>query len=162
MQREDRIPENAAAALVEAALNGADRAYEAYSEFEAPTRRFQSAEDVLTYVLKSRGQGRRYFDIVVHYEGAGGKIDTHRFDLIPEKCQGAKWREKTEGWGLVSIQLTYQDNGYVKARVSANSEKRAKAWEHTLRQRLGPVDAWNWSLVEKHCRRLVRRLRSEA
>jgi hypothetical protein len=162
MQREDRIPEKSVAALVEAALNGAYRAYEAYSEFESPTREFRSAEDVLAHVLKSREQGRKHVDVVVHYEGAGGKIDTRRFDLIPEKCQGARWREKTDGWGLVSIQLTYEGDGYVKARVSANSEKRAKAWEQTLQQVLGPVDAWNWALVEKHCRRLVRKMRSEA
>ena len=162
MQREDRIPESSVAAIVAAALTGADRAFEAYSEFESLTRHFRSADELLAHVVESRARGRKYFDIVVHYEGAGGKINTNRFALVPEKCQGARWREKTEGWGLVSLQLTYQDDEHVKARVSANSEKRARAWEQTLEAALGPVDAWNWVLVERHCRRLIRRLRSEA
>ena len=89
-------------------------------------------------------------------------MTTHRFDLIPEKCNGARWREKTEGWGLVSLQLTYEGDGMVKCRIAANSEKRAKAWEETSQEWLGPALAWNWPVVEKHCRRLIRRLRSDA
>jgi hypothetical protein len=162
MQREDRVPESSVGAIVAAAFTGAALVSEAYSEFESLTRHFRSADELLAHVMEARAQGRKYFGVVVHYEGTGGKVSTNRFALVPEKCQGARWREKTEGWGLVSLQLTYQDDQYVKASISANSEKRARAWEQTLEATLGPVEAWNWVLVERHCRRLIRRLRSEA
>lgn len=162
MQREDQISEATVATLLTAVFEDAIGVFEGYSEFEASTRRFPTAKKFLEHIIESRARGAKCFDVVAHYEGAGGSVTTRRFDLIPEKCNGARWREKTEGWGLVSFQLTYEGDGMVKCRIAANSEKRAKAWEETLQERLGPVVAWNWPVVDKHCRRIIRRLRSDA
>ena len=162
MQREERFPEANVAALSASVFTDAIGIFETYSEFEKPTRRFHAVQEFLEHIAESRTRGAKYFDVVVHYEGSGGSVATRRFDLNPERCGGARWREKTEGWGLVSFQLTYDSGGIVKGRIVANSEKRAKAWEETLKARLGPVAAWNWPVVERHCRRLVRRLRRDA
>ena len=160
MQREDVLSESAAADFLSAACAGASAIYEAYSDFESATRIFFSEEEVVGFIAVGRKYGKIYFNFVVHYEGTGGAARTRRFDLVPEKCNGATWRETTEGWGLISVQLTYQEDGRVKCRASANSQKRAAAWAITMRDRLALPDAWNWPIVEKQTRRLVRKLRS--
>jgi hypothetical protein len=132
MQRGDRVPETKVASLLAAVFTNAIGVYESYSALETPTRRFRTVPDLFEHITASRATGTNYFDIVVHYEGAGGTATTRRFDVVPEKCAGARWREKTEGWGLVSFQLAYADDGFVKGRIAANSEKRAhRAWEGT-------------------------------
>ncbi len=162
MQREDVLSEASAADFVAAVGFSAAAIYEAYSEFEAPTRVFHSHAELTRFIGTARQSGQSYFSLAVHYEGTGGSARTRRFELVPEKCKGAKWRETTEGWGLVSVQLTYQEDGWVKCGVSANSQKRATAWASTLNERLGSPDAWNWPMVEKHTRRLIRKLRNAA
>ncbi len=162
MQREDVMLESTVPEFVAAVCTGASAIYESYSEFEKPIRVFRSEDELTKFITDGRRSGKIYYTLVAHYEGTGGSVRTRRFDLVPEKCNGAKWREITEGWGLVEIQLTFQQDGKVKGRASANSQKRASAWAETMRDRLGSPDEWNWSLVEKHARRLIRKLRSAA
>jgi hypothetical protein len=160
MQREEVLSPGAAANFLVAVCSGAQTIYEAYSDVETPTRIFRTHDELHQYIAEFRANGKKYFTFAAHYEGTGGNIDIRRFDLLPEKCQGAKWRETTEGWGLVSIQLTYEGDKGVKCRVAANSQKRAVRWAATL-ERLGPTESWVWPLVEKHTRRLIRKLRSD-
>ena len=162
MQREDFLPQSAVPDFVTAVCTDASAIYEAYSDFERPTRVFQSEEELNGFIAAGRRNGKVYYTLVAHYDGTGGSARTRRFDLVPGKCNGAKWRETTEGWGLVSVQLTYQQDGRAKCSVSANSQKRAAAWAATMMDRLGSPDEWNWPTVEKHTRRLIRRLRSAA
>jgi hypothetical protein len=161
MQREEVLPEIAVLSFLTAVCSNAQAIYEAYSEFEMPTQVFHSEAELTHFIVAGRQSGKVYFTLSAHYEGTGGTARTRRFDLIPEKCKGAKWRETTEGWGLVSIQLTYQKDDQVKCSVSVNSQKRAAAWAATM-ERLGSPDEWKWASVEKHARRLIRRLRSAA
>lgn len=145
--------------LINAVCTDASVIYEEYSDFETPTRIFHSEEDLAAFIVAGRGNGKNYYTLVANYDGTGGSARTRRFDLVPDKCNGAKWREKTEGWGLVSVQLTFQQDGRIKCRISANSQKRAEAWAATMWDRLGSPDEWNWPIVEKHTRRLIRKLR---
>jgi hypothetical protein len=162
MQREDQFPQSAAPSFVNAICLGASAIYEAYSEFERPTKVFHSEEELNSFIETSRRNGKVCFTLVVHYEATAGSARTRRFALDSVKCGGAKWRETTEGWGLVAVQLTFQQDGTVKGRVSANSQKRAVAWADTMGERLGSPDEWNWPMVEKITRRLIRKLRSAA
>ena len=162
MQRDELLPEGNVAAFLSAVSVGATAIYEAYSGYEVPTRIFRSHAELLAYVSAERHSGRHDFAWMVHYEEAGGSVRTRRIELVPEKCRGAKWRETTEGWGMVAVHLTFQDDAIVKCRVSANSEVRAVAWASTLGNRLGSPNAWNWPMVEKQTRRLIRKLRSAA
>jgi hypothetical protein len=162
MQREDLLPQSAVPSFISAICDGAFVVYEAYSEFETPTQAFRSEGELKSFLESGRRNGKVYFTLAVHYTATCGLVRTRRFDLDPSKCGGAMWRETTEGWGLVAIQLTFREDGTVKGHVSANSQKRALAWEDTMRERLGSVDAWDWPLVEKNVRRLIRKLRSAA
>jgi hypothetical protein len=161
MQSEKVLSEADAERLIAAVSEGALEIYESYSEFEKPTRIFKSREQLAEHIAESRLSGKHYFTLAAHYDGTAGEVRARRIALVPQKCQGATWRETTEGWGLVSVQLTYEASGMVKCRVAANSQKRAVAWAATL-ERLGSPESWNWPVVEKHARRLIRKLKSNA
>jgi len=99
--------------------------------------------------------------MVVYYAAALGHVQTRTIALQPEKCGGAAWRETVEGWGLIQVQLQYKVGADVECRVAVNSEKRANAWAQTYPELRSP-SLWNWKLVEKQARRLIRVLRSGA
>ena len=159
MQHEALISESDAVAFLTSIHTGASAIYEAYSDLETKTREFSSEEDLTRFIVAERRRGKTYFTLAIHYEGTDGGARTRTIDLVPEKCNGATWRETTEGWGLIFVQLTYQEDDRVKCNVSANSQKRAAAWAITMQDRLGSPESWNWPMVEKNTRRLVRKLR---
>ena len=136
--------------------------FEAYSKFEMPVLQFRSAEELVRHISSEKGQNRKYFDFKIHYESMGGTVSVRRFILKPEACDGAKWRESAEGWGLISVQFKYEDAGTISTEIKANSEKRAIKWAETYADRLGSFAAWDWKLVEKHCRRLARKIENLA
>ena len=160
MQREDTISAEHAGLMMQAIFVESPVAHEAYSDFDQKTRSFSSPEAFLKHVKGSRAVGRHHFDLAVYYPETGGYVHTKRIAVEPAKCAGSMWREKVEGWGLVGVQFTFLPGGMVKCRVATNSKKRADAWSQTFAHLRDP-SLWNWKLVEKHTRRLIRKLRSE-
>ena|SRR5204862_5629507 len=161
MQREETVPEDYVTSVLSAAFRDSPFVCEAYSEFDRPLRSFGKLNTLLTHIHTQREQRARFFDLVIHYPGTKGYVRKTTINLKPEKCGGATWREKVEGWGLIQLQITYQDDPVAKCRIAANSEKRANAWAQTLHELRAPA-LWNWELVEKHTRRLIRVLRKGA
>ena len=161
MQRTDTVPEAAIDSILAAAFQDSPRVYESYSECERHTRSFPSAEAVLGHIRAERAKGIRYLGLAVHYPAAKGHVAMRRIDLIPEKNNGATWRESVEGWGLIHLQLTFSGQDAVECRITVNSSKRAAAWVQTV-PKLGDPSQWDWPVVEKHAWRLIRVLRKAA
>lgn len=159
MQREALIPLSQVELVLSSAFADTPLVYETYSKFDRSVRCFSNLDILKTHVQTERAEGAKYFDLTVHYPETRGHVHTKAINLQPEKCGGATWREKVEGWGLIQLQLTYQEDGVVKCRVAVNTEKRANAWAETVPE-LGAPSLWNWRLVEKHARRLIRVLRN--
>ena len=158
MRREDLIPNARVAQLLRAAFIDDPTVYEAYSEFEASTKVFTKEDALIAHVSSLSASGRKFFRFSFYYPETGGEVSTVRFALRPEKCGGATWREKTQGWGLIHIDITDESGGMSKCAVSVNSERRAHAWAETL-QDLGDPQVWNWKVVDKQARRVIRVLR---
>ena len=132
--------------------------YESYSGLQKPLRNFAQPEALAAFVASERADGIVHFGLSVHYADTDGCVYIETMELNPVKCQGATWRERAGGWGLINVQLAFQESATVTCCISANSEKRATAWMKTL-PHLGDTALWNWSSVEKHARRLIRQLR---
>jgi hypothetical protein len=157
MQRTDTIPASHLAAILAAAMQDSD-VYEAYSEPERKLRSFPTLDRLLEYVDSKHKAGERHVALSVYFRDTKGAVETRRISLRPEKNGGATWREAVNGWGLVQVQFKFLQDGLVECRIAANSEKRAVAWASNH----PAVDApglWDWKLVEKHVRRLIRVLR---
>lgn len=148
-------------AMLRAIYEAPATAYESYSGLEKPLRKFVEPGALLQFIAIERANGNDRLGLAVHCADTLGHVRITTIELNPSKCQGATWREKPEGWGLINIQLSFHESATVTCCISANSPKRAAAWMQTL-PHLGDPALWNWSLVEKHARRLVHRLRRGA
>ncbi len=155
MRREDLIPTARAADLLRAASVGDPTVYEAYSAPDALTKVFIDEHALVAHVSALRASCRKFFDFSFHFPEVGGEVSTVRFALQPEKCGGATCREKTQGWGLINIQITDQPGAVSKCSVSVNSEKRAYAWAETLKE-LGDPERWDWKAVDRQASRIIR------
>jgi hypothetical protein len=158
MQREDLLPSTRVTELLEAALAGRPKVYEAYSEYDAPTKVFTDGDALITHVSALRSSGKSFFNFSFHFPEMDGDVSTVRIALRPEKCSGATWRETTRGWGLIHIQITDQSGSMSKVSVSVNSEKRARTWAETITDQ-GDPRLWNWKAVDSQARRIIRVLR---
>jgi hypothetical protein len=133
--------------------------FESYSAYDTHLKSFASATDLAAYIDRKLKQQGGVALLAVQYPEALGQVQTATINLRPETCAGATWRETVEGWGLIQVQLKGNGDGTSQCRIAVNSEARANAWSQTYPQ-FGPPSRWNWKVVERHARRLVRVLRS--
>jgi hypothetical protein len=156
--RSDTIPASHLPAILAAAMEDAAHVYEAYSDPERKIRSFSSLADLSEYMEARQKEGVRHVALAVEFRDVKGQVQTRRIALRPEKCNGATWREAVGGWGLVHVQFAFLEDGRVECRVAVNSEKRAAAWASNQPD-AGDPKLWDWKVVEKHARRLIRVLR---
>jgi hypothetical protein len=139
-------------------MEDAAQVYEAYSDPERNIRSFSNLAELAEYMAAKQKEGVRHVALAVEFRGVKGHVETRRIALRPEKCNGATWREAVEGWGLVHVQFAFLKDDRVECRIAVNSEKRAAAWASNHPEARDPK-LWDWKVVEKHARRLIRVLR---
>ena len=161
MQITVNIAEGNARQVLEAAFVDEAKIYEAYSKPDEALRVFENSEGIATHIQAERESGEVFLNFVVRYPEAKGHVDVKKIQLDPVKVKGAAWREVIEGWGLIQLQLRFGADGVVEVRVAVNSEKRAQAWAENYLQ-MGSPAQWDWKVVEKYARRLIRALRQSA
>ena len=135
--------------------------YDAYSAYECDPRRFTSAEQLDSLTLDAGPDANVRLDVAVWYPCCGGRVEKELINLVPEKCGGHTFRYSIGGWGIFHLQCDSRPDSLMECRVAVNSHKRAATWEAHYPEWL-PVEAWNWTAVQKHERRLLRKLRSLA
>jgi hypothetical protein len=135
--------------------------YEAYSAYECEPQRFTAAAQLDALMLGGRPDGKTYLDFAVWYPSCGGRVEKERIELQPEKCGGHTFRYSIGEWGIYRLQCDFGRDPLVECRIAVNSPKRAATWEAHDPEWLA-VEAWNWPAVERHERRLLRKLRSLA
>lgn len=135
--------------------------YEAYSAYGREPQRFASAEQLDALILGGRPDGGARLDFAIWYPSCGGRVEMERIRLDPESCGGNTFRYSIGGWGIFRLQFDFARDPLVECRVAVNSHKRAATWEAHYPEWLS-VGTWNWPVVEKHERRLLRKLRSLA
>ncbi|MBK6543011.1 MAG: hypothetical protein IPG10_17345 [Flavobacteriales bacterium] len=148
----------AVAPILEAVFIDDARVYERYSKHETALLEFESAQILLAYIQTERDSGQTHFSFDVYYPKANGRVGVRRIQLRPEKNDGATWRESIEGWGLIGLNLRFDKDGVVEFGIAQNSEKRAQTWAD-IPSGMGLPELWDWQIVEKHGRRLLRLLK---
>jgi hypothetical protein len=64
-------------------------------------------------------------------------------------------RPELKGWGLIHLHFgDLNEKGRNRSDISANSQKRARAWEETYRDEMGSAADWNWREVTRLLRRI--------
>jgi hypothetical protein len=155
MQATVVLTRTALESLFEAIFGESVTVYTSDSRFGEKTRTFASPSEALEYL-----EGEQYVGYALHYPDVGGYIEDRLVKLDPAKCQGHAFRHSMGGWGLIHLQLKKKRDG-VECKVAVNTSKRAAAWASTYPELKDPA-LWKWPMVEKHARKLIRRLESGA
>ncbi len=135
--------------------------FQAYSAYGQPPRRFRIAAEFVDNIDSEIAGGQRFLLYAIHYADSLGYVAEQKIRLNPKKCRGHTWRYVVEGWGLIQFQADLQHAPMITCRVAVNSPKRAEAWASTS-PHLGKPGSWNWQAVEKHARRIIRRMKKAA
>jgi hypothetical protein len=136
--------------------DGSCRIFEMYSPFGQRVKEFHNLTDFRArYDFRDWHLGCNESILLQLYaHDSSAKVAFERIELDPKRCQGATFRYKTVGWGLVQLYLEpVRRNKLHSSHTNHNSEKRARAWEETSPE-LGPVARWNWKSVTSFSRRL--------
>ena len=134
---------------------------EAYSDYDAPPLKFESAAELAQYAKRKLAEPKGSAFVFVTYPDMFGAPVRRTIHLKPGSVPGHKLRYTWEGWGLISILLEGGDQRSRHSHVAANSEKRAAKWQST-NPNLDPPSTWNWKAVAGHVRRLQRVLKKVA
>ena len=144
--------------LIDSTFEGQPAVFESYSKYDSDTSRFERPEDLKKYIESERNEGERFIDLSIHYPETKGVVHKERINLNPTKCNGAKLRFRANGWGLIQFQLDFKESEKLECRIAVNSEKRALNWSSAYPDLQYPA-LWDWKMVEKNARRLIRVLR---
>jgi hypothetical protein len=105
------LTDAAIASFADAVFNDAPavEVLEAYSNYGAVPRRFESAIDLSQYIEKSLStpKGMAYFFVV--YPDRTGRPVRKKIHLKPNSIPGETFRYTWEGWGLISIIFEHAD-----------------------------------------------------
>jgi len=158
MQRNELIEQDKIEWLIDAIFEGQATVYAAYSKYDSDTSSFSNSIDLKTHIETEINDGKRFIDVAIHYPETKGFVHRQKIDLDPRSCNGAKFRYRTSGWGLIQFQIDFQGNEMAECRFAVNTEKRALGWSTAYPDLKAPA-LWDWKLVEKNARRLIRVLR---
>ena len=131
------------------------------SEFGKELEQFLSASEIRDRIVRCIDEGAFFYNFAVCYPSSEGRIEKDLVSLKPEFCQGHTFRYSAGGWGVIQVQLDFKHKPNIECRIAVNSEKRALLWEPHY-PKWAPVSVWKWSVVEKHARRLCRKLKGLA
>lgn len=131
----------------------------AYSEFDQGLETFLAPEGLEARLAEGLRGGKKHFSFAIWYPSTGGRVEKERIELNPESCQGHTFRFSVGGWGIFQLQFDFRRDPIAECRIAVNSRKRAIQWESISHKWLA-VDSWNWPVVERHERRLTRKLHS--
>lgn len=120
--------------------------FEAYSEFDSDLREFKSVSEVLEAYDNSIGT----LLLQLWSPSVSSNVIVKKISLDPQKCDGATYRFRFEGWGLVQLNFRrIQDEEIYPSHFGHNSEKRARKWESIDFDELDLVDNWDWQLLKE-------------
>lgn len=159
-------PDDHASLLTWLFAEGTCEVYESYSEFERPLRRFSSPDEVLALFERrhpSTDEKTRSVHLQLYVLGAGPRFSPCRVSLNPEHCDGATFRYRAEGWGLVQLYLESLWRGRLEnSHTNHFSQKAAGAWTPVVPEASSEPNAWDFKRIHSFSSRLNREIRKRA
>ena len=130
--------------------------FESYSRYDSELKQFQSlAEFEQHFSITDWHVGAtETLYLQLYPRKAKGFLLKEKIALTPRSCQGATFRYRMKGWGLIQLYLEPIRNGRCShSHTNHNSRKRAEGWWSTIPS-LGDPSDWDWKCVESFSRRL--------
>jgi len=116
---------------------------------------FASAGEVNAFIDAAIKSNKKFVGLAIWYPDTRGHVEKRRVGLDMTKGEGRFYRHAVSGWGIILLQLNFENPPLINCCVSSNSKKKAENWfasHHDLKD----PGLWDWEAVERHCRRLMR------
>lgn len=137
--------------------------YELYSDFEKPIRIFSNVEEIIQEFQRkvSNRQESNTIYLNIYVQGSGPKFKARKILLDPKKCNGAKYRFSSDGWGMIQLRLsTNTGNRLCSSYTNHNTLKRAEKWENFYKDSDSPSQ-WNFNSVSQFSNQFIRKIKSQ-
>ncbi len=161
MQRTEQIEFQKILDIANSIFKESAIAYEDYSKYDSELEEFDSKEDLIRHIENVKDNGDHSANYAIYYPAAKGYFFKEKIKLNPEKCDGATFRYRPNGWGLIHLQVDLRETTKPEVSITVNSEKRATAWEPTCPE-LKESNLWDWKYIEKQAGRLIRVLKKSS
>ena len=136
-------------------------AYEAYSEYGKDIKEYPSQKELYQEIERLIFQAKPFFQFALYYPESCGYIEIKKLQIDPKRCGGNTFRFSVRGWGLVFLQFNISKDLNVECRAAVNTQKRAEKWEESCPDLKSP-NLWNWNVVERNARRIIRTINKHA
>lgn len=140
--------------------------YQSYSDVEQPVKQFFSTDEVLNEFERRHppnGAQTRCVLLQLYVRDAGPPVSFHRIALNPETCNGATFRYRVEGWGLVQLYLESVWHGQLQnSHTNHFSQKAAAAWGPVVREASSEPSIWDFKRITSFSSRFNREIRKRA
>ena len=130
---------------------GCFEVFEAYSECGQRLRTFTTTAQV------PLGESATHL-LMLFAAGSGPGATIERYDVRPFPGAAMTWREQARGWGLVQLVLDSRLTLHGELRTchtNHNTAARAARWADVY-STLGSLEAWDFTAVARHSRKLNR------
>jgi hypothetical protein len=134
-------------------LKGTPIVAEAHSAIGAKLRYYTRASEIVALAKRNAEYRNGAVHLAVLFPDTRGRLKDQRISIAGTTAGSSQYRHSSKGWGLIFVYLAVGRPVGIKSFVSANSERRARAWSATYPE-LGVPDAWDWSAVKAHLVRL--------
>ena len=161
MQRTEIINKKELFELIEFILSDSKaELYESYSEMEKELVRIKNYSEFKDYFAHSISENNMQLGFGIYYPEAKGKFSITKIKLNPKHCNGKKYRNRIDGWGIIYVHLNLLNiENEIECRISVNSKKRAENWKSTNPE-FGNPELWEWKVIESNARKIIKRLKN--
>lgn len=153
MQKSQTITPDKLFELCHAIFKEPAKVLEATAAINCLPKEFSNADNFVAHIQQEIAAQKIFSHFAIYYSDAKGYYFIDKI-VLNTKPKGAECRYEPTGWGLIQLQIDFNDDLTIDVRIAVNSLKRAEAWEATY-PKLGTAKAWNWKYVEKQTRRLI-------
>jgi hypothetical protein len=143
---------------------GACVVHELESAFDQQLQQFASTAEILAQFERRYTNGKPWHTVYLqlYVLGTGPPFVPRRIALDPGACDGATFKYRAEGWGLVQLYLAAARDGQLhNSHTNHNSQLRAEKWAQAESAQPGP-DAWDFAKVNAFSSRLNRQIKKHA
>jgi hypothetical protein len=116
---------------------------------------FVSASEVNTFIDAAIEARRQFVGFMIWYPDTRGHVEKRRVGRDVQKNAGRPIRHVIRGWGIIILQLNFENLPIINCCISCNSQKKAENWFDSHPYLKNP-DLWDWEAVVRHSTRLMR------
>lgn len=116
---------------------------------------FASADEVNAFIDEAIEAHRQIVGFTIWYPDTRGHVVKRRVDQDGKKSKGRPVRHVIRGWGIIILQLNFENLPLINCCISCNSQKKAENWFESHPYLKDPA-LWDWAAVVRHSKRLMR------